>query len=74
MNIGREIRRRRTNAGMTQSDLAKAVGISQSAVVQIERGYKMPSIATLERICEVLGATASVIMIDAVESGQEAKA
>lgn len=56
MSVGENIARIRTNNNMTQEELAKAVGISQSMVTQIERGSKIPSIILANVIAKTLGA------------------
>lgn len=48
------IRKYRENAGLSQTKLAKLVGISQTSMWEIERGRKSPSIEVFFRICEVL--------------------
>jgi transcriptional regulator with XRE-family HTH domain len=45
--IVQEARRR---AGLTQRELAKRAGTSQSAIARIERGRQIPSVETLQRI------------------------
>lgn len=51
------IRKRRIELKMTQQMLAKAVGVSQPFIHEIENGLKSPSIEVLFNICEVLGIT-----------------
>ena len=43
MSIGENIKSRRKALNMQQGDLAKAVGVSQAMICQIERGTKVPS-------------------------------
>lgn len=50
MNTGADIvRRARRDAGLTQHQLAKRLGVSQAAVAQLERPTANPTIATVER-------------------------
>ena len=56
MNIGDEIKARRTALGMTQDDLAKAVGVWQGRIGEWERGKMTPSLDSLEALAGVLGA------------------
>lgn len=50
----------RAKAGMSQKELASATGIDQSDISKIERGVANPSISTLNRIANALGAKLSV--------------
>jgi transcriptional regulator with XRE-family HTH domain len=45
-----EIRRARTQAGMTQAELAARAGLTQSAVARLERPGSNPTLATLARV------------------------
>ncbi|MCI4323215.1 MAG: CBS domain-containing protein [Thermoplasmata archaeon] len=49
-----EIRRRRVAAGMTQGELARAAGLSQSHVAKIERGRVEPSYRNVTALLTVL--------------------
>lgn len=52
--IGERIRDLRDSRGISQRGLARAIGISQAAVSQIEAGQTDPSQSTLEKICAAL--------------------
>lgn len=52
--IGTLIQETRQNRGMTQADLAKALGTSQSAINRIEKGGQNISLDMVARISEVL--------------------
>ncbi|HEX8390323.1 MAG TPA: UDP-N-acetylglucosamine 1-carboxyvinyltransferase [Candidatus Saccharimonadales bacterium] len=54
LRIGTLIHETRTRRGMTQSQLAEALGTSQSAVNRIEKGNQNVSLEMLARIGEVL--------------------
>lgn len=54
MNIGENIKARRTSMGMTQEKLANVVGIGRSMVAQIERGSKVPNMVLGRDIARVL--------------------
>ncbi|MDR0847996.1 MAG: UDP-N-acetylglucosamine 1-carboxyvinyltransferase [Propionibacteriaceae bacterium] len=54
-SIGILVREARIGKGMTQSQLAKALGTSQSAVGRIEAGNQNLSLEMVSRISEVLG-------------------
>lgn len=63
-----DLRRLRLKAGLTQKELARRAGVSQSLIARIERGDINPRLSTLRRIMEVLyevleeGLTAEAIM------------
>lgn len=42
------------NSGMTQTELAKRVGISQKTIASYLMGKAMPALDTLANLCEVL--------------------
>ena len=52
--IAKKIRSARTNKNMTHKDLADAMGISNQAVSNWERGNSMPDIAKLPELCQIL--------------------
>lgn len=52
---GSELARARRSAGLTQRDLARRAGTSQSAVARIEQGAVSPSIATVARLAAGAG-------------------
>ena len=54
-SIGGLIRRERTERNVAQAELARRVGISPSALSQLERGARGVSADTITRIWEVLG-------------------
>lgn len=49
-----ELQDLRKQVGLTQAELAKLVGISQSLVARIEKGQVNPSVSTLKRILKVI--------------------
>lgn len=52
--IGLRIRRARESAGLTQEALAEKIDRTKEAVSNIERGINLPSLDTLQRICEIV--------------------
>jgi DNA-binding XRE family transcriptional regulator len=58
--IARQILRLRQMRGWTQAQLAEALNTKQSAVSRMENGSYRPSLATLDKICHVLGARLEV--------------
>ncbi|MGE5494427.1 MAG: helix-turn-helix domain-containing protein [Burkholderiales bacterium] len=56
------IRALRRAQGLTQSQLAKLVGVAQPYINEIERGKKRPSVDVLERLCDSLGGSADYLL------------
>lgn len=57
MNLGESVKKLRTDKGMTQEELAEAVGVQTSMIGHIERGMKIPSLAVALKLGEVLECT-----------------
>lgn len=55
MNVLETIRSRRMMLGLNQEDLAEMAGVSLSTIKDMDRGEGNPSLATLEKVVEVLG-------------------
>jgi len=49
------LRRRRKNAGLTQEDMAAALGTTQSVISKCERGERRLDVIELRRWCSALG-------------------
>ncbi len=50
----------RVERGMTQKDIAKAMGTKQSVISRVENARTTPSLSFLKRLAEVLGASLQV--------------
>lgn len=61
-NLGSRIKKRRENLGMPLSDLSNLVGVSPSALSQIENAKAFPSIVTLKSIADNLHTTVSELI------------
>ena len=55
--LGRNLRRVRTAAGLTQTALAKRLGMDRSYVSGLEAGQRNPTAVTLQRLAKVLKVT-----------------
>jgi transcriptional regulator with XRE-family HTH domain len=55
MDIGALLRDRRDKAALTQAELARRAGISQSTVSAVERGTRRPSLTLIGRVLAALG-------------------
>jgi ribosome-binding protein aMBF1 (putative translation factor) len=54
VQIGDEVRRLRMERGLSQNELAKRVGLSQSVVARLEAGGVEPRLSTLDRVARAL--------------------
>lgn len=52
--LGEEVRRLRAARGLSQHELAKRMGVSQSAVARLEAGGVEPRLSTLDRVAQAL--------------------
>ena len=67
--IQKTIRRRRTEIGLTQRELAEGLGISYQAVSKWERGINLPDLLLLPRLCTLLGISTEELMGVPADSG-----
>jgi transcriptional regulator with XRE-family HTH domain len=61
----RLIKEARRRAGLAQSDLARRLGTTQSAIARWESGKVSPRMATLKRLLKACGVEANVTLVDA---------
>ncbi len=52
-----KIRLYREKAGLSQRELAYAIGVSQAAVAQWENGTSQPTLDNLRKVADILGVT-----------------
>ena len=62
MGVGSNIRRLRLEAGLTQEELAKRVGVARSTITQWERGWTQPRMGMVHKLATVFNTTNSVIV------------
>lgn len=67
MTIGTSIRKGRKRIKLTQAQLAEKVGISTTAICQIELGRSEPSKHNLRAIADVLGIPVPVLVFMSLE-------
>ena len=60
--LARELIAARTHAGLTQGEVAARMGTTQSVVARIESGRGTPSMRTVQRFANAVGARAVVRM------------
>ena len=66
--IGRVLRHKREELGISQEKLAELAGVDRSYVSILERGLKSPTVETLERICTALETLPERVLEDARKS------
>ena len=49
----------RVNAGLTQDELRRKVGVSKNILIDWEKGRKVPTMEQLERYCKECGCSVS---------------
>ncbi|MDD5478487.1 helix-turn-helix transcriptional regulator [Rhodoferax sp.] len=59
-NMARELIAARSRAGLTQLDVAQRMGTTQSTIARLEGGARMPSMRTVQRYAQAVGARAVV--------------
>lgn len=64
VRIGQNIRSARTRQGLTQGQLAEALGVETVTMSRIETGAQQPSIGRLQQIANVLGMSLAALVVD----------
>jgi len=59
-SMARELIAARSRAGLTQGEVAQRMGTTQSVIARLEGGRRMPSIRTVQRYAQAVGARAVV--------------
>ncbi len=58
--LGRQVRELRESHGLSQRELAERMQTTQSVIARLEAGGSKPSISTLERVADALGASVDI--------------
>ena len=64
--MGVRVRQQRELNDMTQSELARRVGVSSSFIGHIERGEKKASVETVVALCNAMAISPSVLLQDSL--------
>jgi transcriptional regulator with XRE-family HTH domain len=62
MDFGSRLAKLREDAKMSQSALARTMGISQSAISQLEAGERTPSFDMIRQVAQALGVTPAYLL------------
>jgi len=57
VHIGKRLKNRRLRAGLTQDELARKAGTTQTTVARIERDAVEPEVTTIRKLARALGTT-----------------
>jgi transcriptional regulator with XRE-family HTH domain len=60
--LGKELRKARMRAGLTQEELAFAAHVDRTYISMLENDKKSPTVDMLMRICQPLGIAASQVL------------
>jgi transcriptional regulator with XRE-family HTH domain len=66
--LGKELRKARLAAGLTQEELAHRTRIDRSYISELEHDHKNPTVNRLFRLCKALGIKPSVLIARAEKS------
>ncbi len=58
--MARELVAARSQAGLTQAEVAARMGTTQSVIARLEAGQRLPSLRTVQRYAEAVGRRAVV--------------
>lgn len=60
--VGHNIKKKRCERGYTQASLAEKAEVSEGHIIQIEGGFKSPSILSLARIAKALDVSSEYLL------------
>jgi len=60
--VGRNVRKLRQEAGLTQEQLSARSGFGQQYISDLERGRRNPTIVSLYEIAQALGSTPVILL------------
>lgn len=66
--VGEIIKESRTNKGLTQKELAKILYVEEVTISRWECGLGYPNVATMEKLCDVLGLDFSSLLSDGAKN------
>ena len=72
-SIGKHIRKKRVSQGWSMDQLAEKADITVSYIGMIERGEKIPKLATFIRILNALNISADEVLEDVTNVGYQAR-
>jgi transcriptional regulator with XRE-family HTH domain len=67
--VGKNVRRLRITAGLSQAALATKMGVDRAYVSGLERGDRNPTILTLWHVAEALGTRIGALFVESRRRG-----
>lgn len=64
MSVADNIKRLRTDAGMTQAELADKLGVTRPTITQWETGWSSPRMGSIEKLADIFKVSKSRIVED----------
>lgn len=64
MNLGEKIKKLRTEKGLSQDALGKAMGVHYTHISRYERNQSSPSIEALRKLAKAFGVSADYLLFD----------
>lgn len=65
--VGKIIARHRPAMGITQEQLSLALDVDPITISRFERGVSLPSLLTIQRLCEIFGVSFSQFFAESAE-------
>ena len=62
IKLGRNLKRIRTQKGISQGDIARTLKVGRSFITNIENGKTNPTLATIARVAKAVGVPAGDLM------------
>ncbi len=62
IRLGQNLKRIRTEKGITQGDIVRALGFSRSFVSNIENGKTNPTLATIAKLAKAIGVSTDELL------------
>ncbi|MSR71601.1 MAG: XRE family transcriptional regulator [Candidatus Taylorbacteria bacterium] len=62
VKLGLNLRRIRTKKGMSQGNIARALGVSRGFISTIENGKANPTLSTITKLAKALGVSADELL------------
>lgn len=62
MSFAENFKKARIKAGLTQQQVANALGLDRSAIAHYEMGDSMPNARNLQKICEMMNITLEYLL------------
>lgn len=68
LSVGRKIKELRDKKRLSQAELAEMIDVSTPYISNIENGHKFLKIETLVAICNTLGVTPDIMLVDVLDN------